>query len=77
MPIITENFLKSKYCVYELEQSVLRMIKTKSTCVIPVTADLKLLPECLKSLLTSVILEDKYISGYSVHVDRIKKNIGR
>ena len=77
MPIITENFLESKYCVYELEQSVLRMIKTKSTCIIPVTADIKLLPECLKSLLTSVILEDKYISGYSIHVDRIKKNIGR
>lgn len=77
MPIITESFLKSKYCVYELEQSVLRMIKTKSTCVIPVTADIKLLPECLKSLLTSVILEEKYISGYSVHVDRIKMNIGR
>ena len=77
IPIITENFLKSKYCVYELEQSVLRMIKTKSTCIIPVTVDIKLLPECLKSLLTSVILEDKYIGGYSIHVDRIKKNIGR
>ena len=75
MPIITENFHKSKYCVYELEQSVLRMIKTKSTCIIPITADIKLLPECLKSLLTSVILEDK-CSGYSIHVDRIKMNIG-
>ena len=77
MPIITDGFLKSKYCVYELQQSVLRMIKTKSTCIIPVAADIKLLPECLKSLLTSVILEDKYIGGYSVHVDRIKENIGR
>ena len=76
MPIITENFLKSKYCVYELEQSVLRMIKSKSTCIIPVTVDIKLLPECLKSLVTSVVLEDKYI-GYSTHVDRIKKNIGK
>ena len=76
MPIITENFLKSEYCVYELEQSVLRMIKTKSTCIIPITTDIKLLPECLKSLLTSVILEDKYISGCSIYVDRIKKNIG-
>ena len=75
MPIITENFLKSKYCMYELEQSVLRMIKSKSTCIIPVTADIKLLPECLKSLLTSVILEDTYID-YSTHVDRIKENIG-
>jgi len=75
LPIITENFLKSKYCVYELEQSVLKMIKNKSTCIIPVTTDIKLLPECLKSLVTSVILEDKYI-GYSTHVDRIKKNIG-
>ena len=75
MPIITENFLKSKYCIYELEQSVLRMIKSKSTCIIPVTADIKLLPECLKSLVTSIVLEDKYI-GYSTHVDRIKKNIG-
>ena len=74
MPIITENFLKSNYCIYELEQSVLRMIKSKSTCIIPVTADIKLLPECLKSLVTSVVLEDKYI-GYSTHVDRIKKNI--
>ena len=55
MPIITENFLKSEYCVYELEQSVLRMIKTKSTCIIPVTTDIKLLPECLKSLLTIVV----------------------
>ena len=76
MPIITENFLKSEYCVYELEQSVLRMIKTKSNCIIPVTTDIKLLPECLKSLLTSVILEDKYNSGCSIYVDRIKKNIG-
>ena len=67
--------MKSKYCVYELEQSVLKMIKNKSTCIIPVTTDIKLLPECLKSLVTSVILEDKYI-GYSTHVDRIKKNIG-
>ena len=75
MPIITENFLNSKYCVYELEQSVLRMIKSKSTCIIPVTADIKLLPECLKSLLTSVILEGEYIE-YSTHVDRIKENIG-
>ena len=75
MPVITENFLKSKYCVYELEQSVIRMIKTKSTCIIPVTADIKILPECLKSLLTCVILEDKY-SGYASHVDRIKANIG-
>ena len=75
IPIITENFLKSKYCVYELEQSVLRMIKSKSTSIIPVAADMKLLPECLKSLVTCVILEDKYI-GYSTHVDRIKKNIG-
>ena len=61
MPIITENFQ--------------RMIKSKSTCIIPVTADIKLLPECLKSLVTSIVLEDKYI-GYSTHVDRIKKNIG-
>lgn len=75
MPIITENFLKSKYCVYELEQSVLRMIKSKSTCIIPVTADIKLLPECLKILVTSVILDDDCI-GYSTHVERIKKNIG-
>ena len=75
MPVITENFLTSKYCVYELEQSVIRMIKTKSTCIIPVTADIKILPECLKSLLTSVVLEDKY-SGYASHVDRIKTNIG-
>ena len=75
MPVITENFLKSKYCVYELEQSVIRMIKTKSTCIIPVTADIKFLPKCLKDLLTSVILEDSN-SGYAVHVDRIKSNIG-
>lgn len=74
MPIITEKFLESKYCVYELEQSVLRMIRSKSTCIIPVTADIKLLPECLKILVTSVILEDNH--EYSTHVDRIKKNIG-
>ena len=76
IPIITGNFLKSKYCMYELEQSVLRMIKTKTTCIIPVSVDIKLLPECLKSLVTSVILEDEYIE-YSTHIDRIKKNIGR
>ena len=75
MPIITENFLKSSYCVYELEQSVLRMIKSKSTCIIPVTTDMELLPECLKILVTSVILDDN-CAEYSTHVDRIKKNIG-
>ena len=76
MPIITENFLKSKYCIYELEQSVLRMIKSKSTCIIPVTADIKLLPECLKVLVTSVILEDN-CTNYSTHVDRIMETVGR
>ena len=76
MPIITENFLKSNYCIYELEQSVLRMIKSKSTCIIPVTADIKLLPECLKFLVTSVVLEDN-CTNYSTHVDRIMKTVGR
>ena len=76
MPIITKNFLKSKYCVYELEQSVLRMIKSKSTCIIPVTTDIKLLPECLKVLVTSVVLEDKCTSYYT-HVDRIMETVGR
>ena len=76
MPIITENFLKSKYCIYELEQSVLRMIKSKSTCIIPITADIKLLPECLKVLVTSVVLEDN-CTNYSTHVDRIIKTVGR
>ena len=76
MPIITENFLKSNYCIYELEQSVLRMIKSKSTCIIPVTADIKLLPECLKFLVTSVVLEDN-CTNYSAHVDRIMKTVGR
>ena len=76
LPIITEDFLKSKYCIYELEQSVLRMIMSKSTCIIPITLDIKFLPECLKSLVTSVILEDEY-SGYSTHINRIKENIGK
>ena len=76
MPIITENFLKSKYCIYELEQSILRMIKSKSTCIIPVTADIKLLPECLKVIVTSVILEDN-CTNYSIHVDRIMETVGR
>ena len=76
MPIITENFLKSKYCIYELEQSVLRMIKSKSTCIIPVTTDIKLLPECLKALVTGVVLEDN-CTNYSTCVDRIMETVGR
>ena len=76
MPIITENFLKSKYCIYELEQSVLRMIKNKSTCIIPVTADIKCLPECLKVLVTGVVLEYN-CTNYSTHVDRIMETVGR
>lgn len=75
LPIITKNFLKSKYCVFELEQSVIKMVKTKTTCIIPVTADLALLPECLKNLVTSVILDEKD-PVFSTHIDRIKNNIG-
>ena len=75
LPVITKNFLKSKYCVFELEQSVIKMIKTKTTCIIPVTADLALLPECLKNLVTSVILDEKD-PIFSTHIDRIKNNIG-
>ena len=50
--IFSENFLKSNWCVLELQYALHRLLKTRTRCIIPITLSDGAVPKDLKQRIT-------------------------